>query len=69
MTTLAPNPAPSELERLPVELDAGAYADNVVAPARKFAELEPLDVRAWGERRGIKLPQSHRGVARFPFVS
>ncbi|WP_298829478.1 hypothetical protein [uncultured Piscinibacter sp.] len=53
---------PDELERLLADLDEGAYDDLLVppgdqaAPTGKFADVKPFDVRAWAERRGIKLP-------------
>ena len=51
-----------ELERLMADLDEGAYDEMLVPPgdkaalALKFANLKPFDVRAWAERRGLKLP-------------
>lgn len=51
-----------ELERLLADLDEGAYDEMLVARGdtaaltRKFVDLAPFDVRAWAERRGIKLP-------------
>lgn len=61
---VTPTPlTPDELERLVADLDEGAYDDRLVATASvepahlaKFADVTPFDVRAWAERRGIKLP-------------
>lgn len=56
----------AELERLVAELDAGVFdgqgpvpLDGLPAPAQpqRFSELQPFDVRAWAERKGIKLPE------------
>ncbi|MFO1271904.1 MAG: hypothetical protein U1F50_09540 [Rubrivivax sp.] len=60
----APTPMTlGELERLLSDLDAGAYDDEAPVPRiaeptplPKFADTKPFDVRAWAERRGIKLP-------------
>lgn len=53
---------PDELERLVADLEAGVYDDKSSVPldiepaqAQKFADLKAFDVRAWAERKGIKL--------------
>lgn len=58
-----------DLERLMVVLDAGVYDDQFELPAhgeptpassaplQRFAEVKPFDVKAWAERKGIKLPE------------
>lgn len=58
---------PVELERLVADLDAGVYdaqlsapLDDLPSPAgqpQRFSELQPFDVKAWAERKGLKLPQ------------
>lgn len=61
-----PNPmSPDEIERLMADLDAGVYDEELAASRglpreaaqpQRFSELKEFDVRAWAERRGIKLP-------------
>ncbi len=57
-----------DLERLMVALDVGVYDDQfelpahgeptpASAPLQRFAEVKPFDVKAWAERKGIKLPE------------
>lgn len=62
-------PTPDELERLIADLDAGVYDEELLAsrgwlegePAlpklERFAEVKPFDVKAWAERKGVKLPE------------
>lgn len=64
VTPKAATMSPEELERLMAELDTGALdeqlppsAEAKPAPLAKFVELSPFDVRAWAQRRGIKLPE------------
>lgn len=65
-----PTPAqltPDDLERLMAELDAGDHDERLppcpggptaVVSLQRFAGVQPFDVKAWAERKGIKLPQS-----------
>jgi hypothetical protein len=57
---------PVELERLVADLEAGVYDAQLSAPVvnlpppaqlQRFSELRPFDVKAWAERKGLKLPQ------------
>lgn len=64
-----PSPAPlppDDLERLVAELDAGDHDEHLAPPPggptssgqlQRFADVQPFDVRAWAERKGLKLPQ------------
>lgn len=59
---------PDELERLMADLDAGVYDQELRASRgwldgqptlpqlERFSEVKPFDVKAWAERKGIKLP-------------
>jgi hypothetical protein len=64
MTTPIPM-TPDELEWLAADLDAGVYDDQLPRPPgglpapeqpQRFSDLKQFDVKAWAERRGIKLP-------------
>lgn len=65
--TKPPPLTPGEVKRLMAELDAGVYDEELLAsrgllpeaaqPLR-FSELKEFDVKAWAERRGIKLPEA-----------
>lgn len=64
----APTQRPhSELDRLLADLDEGVYDGQLPEPAastselarpQRFSELKPFDVKAWAERKGIKLPEA-----------
>lgn len=67
--TTHPSLTPDEIERLMAELDAGVHDEDLAATLRgtleaapahvpKFSELTPFDVKAWAERKGIKLPKA-----------
>lgn len=60
-----PQLPPDELERLVAELDAGDHDDRLPLPSggatsdvplQRFADVRPFDVRAWAERKGLRLP-------------
>lgn len=55
-----------KLERLTADLDAGLYDNQlpnvstglpVPGPLERFSEVKTFDVKAWAERRGIRLPE------------
>lgn len=61
-----PQLPPDDLERLVAELDAGDHDDRLPlppagvtadVPLQRFADVQPFDVRAWVERKGIKVPE------------
>lgn len=65
MTSKAQLP-PDDVERLVAELEAGDHDDRLPLPSggatadvslQRFADVQPFDVRAWAERKGIKVPK------------
>lgn len=60
---------PDEIDRLMADLDAGVYDEELrasrgwlegaptVPQLERFSELKEFDVKAWAERKGVKLPE------------